>query len=325
METLPTRCVLRHRMFTAIGTPLFRRAEGDGTPVMVLPLGDREAAIPLGAAQREFGIEDDSPDGLMLGLIAQALDFVSALRLGDPLPTEVLTGQASWSPDPAHVEAVNARLRLQLVDWLLAGRESERTGLKADTLLQLADDPSLRTQVHAALSKAALELELPGAEAVLNLMEALAGELAYIEALRDRLLGRMMRVFAKLEQLARCWPYQNESLRQVRRLGATAIDRTRARFEELDAQTGEVLALLRNADSQRTFIRSHRDWLYRSLRGWEPILAAWEAIGWDYDQDALNLLRTTYQFLAARYMPMQEWLSATRPAADKPKRVGMIW
>ena len=34
----------------------FRRSAGDGTPVAVLPLGEREAAIPLQALAREFGI-----------------------------------------------------------------------------------------------------------------------------------------------------------------------------------------------------------------------------------------------------------------------------
>ena len=95
----PELCILQHRVFTSFGEPLFRRAETDGTPVMVVKLGDREAAIPLRSLQREFAIADDSDDGRMLGLIAQSLDFISGLRIGDALPTEVLSGQASWEPD----------------------------------------------------------------------------------------------------------------------------------------------------------------------------------------------------------------------------------
>src|SRR6476661_6490578 len=86
----PEHCILQHRLFASFADPLLRRAESDGAPVMVVKLGDREAAIPLRSLQREFAIADDSDDGRMLGLIAQSLDFISLLRVGDALPTEVL-------------------------------------------------------------------------------------------------------------------------------------------------------------------------------------------------------------------------------------------
>ena len=70
-------CTLTHRVFTSFGDPLFRQAETDGTPVMVVKLGEKEAAIPLRSLQREFAIPDDSDDGRMLGLIAQSLDFIT--------------------------------------------------------------------------------------------------------------------------------------------------------------------------------------------------------------------------------------------------------
>ena len=44
-------CSLTHPVFTSFGDPLFRRAETDGTPVMVVLLGEREAAIPLRSMQ----------------------------------------------------------------------------------------------------------------------------------------------------------------------------------------------------------------------------------------------------------------------------------
>ena len=73
-------CTLTHPVFTSFGEPLFRRSETDGAPVMVVKLGERDAAIPLRSLQREFGIPDDSDDGRMLGLIAQSLDFVTGCR-----------------------------------------------------------------------------------------------------------------------------------------------------------------------------------------------------------------------------------------------------
>jgi hypothetical protein len=65
----------------------------------------------------------------------------------------------------------------------------------------------------------------------------------------------------------------------------------RRRFEDLDAQTGEVMSVLRHADSQRAFIRSNRDWLYRSLRAWEPILREWDATN-----DLRGLFTRTYRW-----------------------------
>lgn len=315
-------------MFAAFGTLLFRLAETDNTPVMVVSLGDREATLPLRPLQREFGIDDDSADGRMLLLIAEALEFVAALRPGDPLPSEVLSGKASWTPDSVHVAVANTKLRLQLVAWITAGSGSDLMNLTPDTLLQVADDPGLRVKVQSALGHAARRLGLAHADEVLGMLEALGEELSFIEALRERLLVRLVAAVAKIERIAgarRGNAHQSDAMTQVRRLGAIAERQTRRRFDELDAQTSEVLAALRNTDGQRSFIRSHRDWLYRSLRGWEPILASWDAAGTEPDQATAALIARTYQFLAPRFMPVTEWLSEARPGERKPGPSRMVW
>jgi hypothetical protein len=106
---------LVHRGFAMFGAALFRRAETDSTPVMVVTLGERQVALPLRSLQREFGIENDTPDGRMLGLIAAALDFVSVVRIGDALPLDVCTGEASWEPSAMHLTLASTRPRMQLV------------------------------------------------------------------------------------------------------------------------------------------------------------------------------------------------------------------
>ncbi len=257
------------------GDPLFRRAESDGAPVMVVHLGEKEAAIPLRALQREFGIEDDSDDGRMLGLIAQSLDFVGGLHIGDPLPPEVLSGEASWQPDEVHLQIANARVQWQLVAWLNSDTGADTPQLDADSLLQIADDPARRQRVQQAFAKAAEVLGLPVSQAVIHLVEELAQELAYIEALRDRLLRRVKAMAEKRNCVAHAYhgdASHLETLTQVRRLAATALKQIGHRFDELDAETGEVMAALRNSESQRTFIRSNRDWLYRTQRAWQPLL-----------------------------------------------------
>ncbi len=197
---------------------------------MVVKLGEREAAIPLRSLQREFGIPDDSDDGRMLGLIAQSLDFVAGLRIGDALPTEVLSGQASWEPDALHLQIARARLQWQLVAWLNSGTGADTPDLDADALLQVADDPARKQQVQQAFAKAAETLGLPSREAVIELVEDLAQELAYIEALRDRLLRRVKGMAEKLDRMAQAYRGDGshlETLTQVRRLTSRGIEADR--------------------------------------------------------------------------------------------------
>ncbi|HET7884373.1 MAG TPA: hypothetical protein VFL55_26025 [Acetobacteraceae bacterium] len=323
------RCMLGHRVFTSLGDPLFRRAETDGMPAMVVMLGERQAVVPLRSLQREFGIADESPDGQMLALIAQSLDFIAALHIGDLLPTEVLSGQASWEPDEVHFQIANARLQWQLVGWLNSGTGTDTPALDAEALLQVADDPARRQLVQDAFTKAAETLGLPSREAVIQLVEELARELAYIEALRDRLLRRVKAMAEKLGRVAQAYRGDGshlETLTQVRRLSGTALKQIGHRFEELDAQTGEVMATLRNVDSQRTFIRSNRDWLYRTQRAWHPLLTEWDTAGISFDEGMMALLARSYQFLAPRFMPVTEWASVTRPAKRKAETTRqMVW
>jgi len=322
-------CTLTHRVFASFGECLFRRSETDGAPVMVVKLGEKEAAIPLRSLQREFSIPDDSDDGRMLGLIAQSLDFMTGLRIGDPLPAEVVSGQASWEPDELHLQIANARLQWQLVTWLNSGTGADMPVLDADSLLQVADHPARKQQVQQAFAKATETLGLPSREAVIQLVEELARELAYIEALRDRLLRRVRAMAEKLNRMAQAYRGDGahlETLTQVRRLTGTALKQISHRFDELDAQTGEVMAALRNADSQRTFIRSNRDWLYRTQRAWQALLQEWDVAGIGFDEGILLLLGRSYQFLAPRFMPVTEWASSTRLAARKDETSQrMVW
>jgi len=324
----PTTCVLAHRGFAMFGEPLFRRAETDSTPVMVVTLGERLVSLPLRSLQREFAIEDDTPDGRMLGLIAEAMDFVSILRIGDALPSEVCTGEASWEPDASHLALVSTRLRVQLVAWLNVGSSAEQPELSAEALLRLADEPVMRRQVQDALDHASTALGVGSQAAVVELLEDLAHELAFIEALRDRLLRPIQVTVQKIEQLVRARRgdgSQMETVTQVRRLIGLALKDLTRRFDELDAQTGEVMATLRNANSQRSFIRTNRDWLYRTQRAWQPILSEWESVQAGSDEGSRALLTLTYRFLAPRYMPVTEWLSPARPKSAKATTPQMTW
>ena len=101
MTDLPTTCSFEHSGFSVLQSPLFRLTEGDRVPAMAIELDGIQAMVPLRAVAKLFNIEPDSPDGRLLGLVAEALRFVVCIRIGDKLPTEVLSGEASWEqPEP---------------------------------------------------------------------------------------------------------------------------------------------------------------------------------------------------------------------------------
>lgn len=327
MTDRPDTCLLEHKVFALFETPLFRRAESDETPVMTVRMGERDVAMPLRSLQREFNLADDTPDGQMLGLIARSLEFVAALRIGDKLPQEVLTGAASWAPGAEHVRLASARLQIQLVDWLRSGSGAEPLEITPEMLASGEVDPAVRQQVHDALDRAAEALGLSTHDEVLGKIGDLAQELAYIEALRDRLLHRVQSMAIKLERLAQVRQgdlSQSETLSRVRQLGGEALKQIRHRFEEQDAQIGEVMAALRHIESHRSFIRANRDWLYCSQRAWEPLLLDWDAAEAVPSESIRTLLARTYHFLAPRFMPTTEWVSSLRPASQKKVR-GMVW
>ena len=310
-----TRCEFQRNIFASFGEVRFRRSVTDGTPIMAMPLGEREAQLPLGALRRELGIEDDSPDGRMLDLIDSALDYVPSLAPGDKLPSEVLTGEASWRPSPKHVRLAATRMRLNLIAWLSPHSRWADAARDEITLLRLADDVALKEEVAALAIPAAQRLELRDAAKVLRLLDEMSQEMAYIEALRQRLLERVeglcRRMAGILATRRSLTVAPSDTLAQVHRLALLAYRQLRDRFEDVDAQTGEFSSLMRNVDNQRAFIRTNRDWLYRNQRTWDAVLAQWEQAG-DAADEIAALLAKTYQFLAPRFMPTKEW-QTTKP------------
>jgi hypothetical protein len=112
-------------------------------------------------------------------------------------------------------------LQWQLVTWLNSGTGADAPNLDAEALLQVADDPARKQQVQEAFAKAAETLGLPSRETVIQLVEELAQELAYIEALRDRLLRRVKAMADKLNRMAQSYRGDGahlETLTQVTRL-----------------------------------------------------------------------------------------------------------
>jgi hypothetical protein len=317
-------CRLDHSAFSRLGAVAFRRSTTDGMPVMVVPLGEREASVPLRSLQRELAIADDSADGRMLGLIAGALDYVPGLAIGDQLPSEVVTGEASWHPAPHHLWLAASRLRMQLLEWRTPG--SGTFGDDQQALHRLVSDPATGAQLQRAFEKAARVLGMPRPEDVVTAVDQLAHELSFIEALREGLLGRVQALVRRLTRVTQARGldlHRLEMLQQVGRLSTIGLRQIRETFGEIGAHTGEIISTLRNADTQKTFIRSHRDGLYRVSLGWQPILPDWDLQPPATDDAFWSLVARSYQVLAPRYMPVTEWrrlgVGESHQARDRAK------
>jgi len=328
MEQQTTLCSFEHPGFAALGTPVFRLTRDDRVPALALRIDNADVIVPLRAVAQLFGIKPESNDGKMLNLIEQSLRFVSSLHVGDALPSEVLTGEASWEPREYHRRAATAKLQLQLVRWIGGAGDIDEANITPQMLIVAADDPAVRPRVEEGLRRAAASLGISGGgAAVAALIEDLAGELSYFEALREWLLDRACAMSRRVTRLSLETPSlgagRRETLVQVVRLAATAATDLSHRFEEIEGQTANVLDALKNLERQRMFLRPHRDRLYSTLLGWEALLNTWDT----FPSGAISeKVADSYRFLAPRYMTVQEWQS-TLPTADRTERAKatLVW
>lgn len=326
----PTRCAFDHPGIAALRNPVFRLTEGDRVPALAIKLDGSEAVVPIKSVSKLFAIVPGSPDAKMLQLVGESLRFVGAMRLGDPLPAEVLTGEASWTPTEYHREVASARLKLQLVRQICGPLEADP--ITPAMLVASIDDPSFRPRVQDSLQQAAESLGLQGGRAaVVSLIEELAVELSYFEALRERLLDRIQALGHRLATLAQeggsMAKARRETLMQVVRLRVIGQGQVASRFDQVEQQTKEVSAVLGDTQQQRVLLRPVRDWLYCTQMAWEPLLTEWEALAPGPPTERLwRALDALYRFLAPRYMAVHEWqtmMAAQGTAAETAK--AYVW
>ena len=299
-----------HRLFAAIEGAYFRLSDAaDALPVFVCEIGEREVLLRLPAIRREFAIVPGSRDDAMLDTVAAGLRFVRALRAGDPVPLELLTGEASWPVSDQHRAAAANRLMDRLVAWHVPSTPAGAGPAGAE-----AGDNEAVAVVAAA---AALGLDEPKLRGALT---ALAGELAAIEALADTreeraALARRMSAAGRLMRRSRDFDELVEPVQRLMREARRDLDGAFAAIDEL------VPVPVALADTEGTIaaIRGVRDELRTRLLAWEPLQGRWAALDLDARAAILELFQETYRFLAPRYMPIDEWKRQMLP--DSPRRL----
>jgi len=308
----PLRIHFEHTLFHKVDDIYFRIDEQSDDPVAVVTLGVETVILPLRGIMREFNLQD-TPDGEMLELLAKSLKYVTALRMGDPVPSEILTREASWEPDARHKQIAYHRLAMQLLGWL-SGDEHIITD--PEELLQVAGDPTFRKKINDAFGEAAEALGLgrDNKEQVTHYIAALAHELSYIESMRDQ-FKQMQLIDVKIQELRRLYGNHRTVLEiadPCARLMERALSDFKILFDQADGQTGEIMAALRNIERERSYIQDMRDQLHIRLLAWKPILEKWHNQPVRRSQHAEELLEETYHFLAPRYMPVDQWVMMTK-------------
>jgi hypothetical protein len=323
--TTPQICQLSHSGFRLLGEPVFRLSGGAGVPSMVVQLDNQEAVLPLRSVAREFHVDDESPDGQMLKLIEQALNYVAFLRLGDKLPSELSGGQASWEPGEQDRRIAASRVRQNLVRCVFA-----RTGNSATVTRGEApgweEEPANRALLKQTITGAATLVEGSDEAEIAARIITLNGEMAYIECMRRTLIRGIMGLQEKLLRidLSQVPSARHDTVQQVQRLGRRGLTEITHRFDAVDVRLDDVLALVRDLPQAVAWLRSQRDWLFRTNHAWSAVFADWATASSHFDDFLWKVVERTYSFLAPRFMSVQEW--AIRDASPKQEDArAQIW
>lgn len=312
--------------FTKLTAAYFRIAESSGDPVLMVEYGEQFVALPLPGIRRELGLPADAPDSKMLDMVVKALNFVNVVSMGDPLPSEIVTGKASWTLTPQHAQIAYQKLAMKLLAWMGGGKSgaaaSSATPSTEDILAQFKD-PDTRKKIAQAFGEAAEALGLgrDRREEVTTYLETLAQELGYIEALRDK-FGRIVKIGRRLKEMAdlgKTSQHVPDVIDQAAKLMRPAIEQFVGLIKEADAVTADVMGVLKNLDTSITAIRTHRDDLYQRMTPWNELLEAWEKCKeTDICAETTNLASRMVRMLAPRFMPSKEW--ELRFKEDKAKK-----
>lgn len=293
----------------AVGGAYFGLSKDNYKPVYFVTLGDLKAAVDIPTLRTEFKIPQDSPDSELLDIVEKSLRFVKEIRPGDSIPKELLDGTASWAVEDRHRIIARARIMVQLATWMTGKADS---GIDdGDQLAALADKPETKQRVQEAFDEIAVALGMgkDRRQEIVDMIDELAQELSYIEALRDHYNG-IRSIYGKIKQLSRLY-LRNRSvggdLQRVEALIKSPIGNFNNTFDEIEAQTGETLAVLKQFRTQIKYIRDTRDDLHWEFMRWDELMEKWRKQPVEQSERAERMIKETYQFLARHYPLVKQW------------------
>jgi len=277
---------------------------GTREPIMRVRLGQTDGTVPLRQVMATFDIKPDSPDGLMLRRVEAALRYVPTIRHGDTIPTEIVDGTASWSIDPKHKEM--AALRIAGTLFRTIGR-TDLAALEGDGD-EVAE--AARRHVKDVAADIARRSGLPEDDrmAVVERVEALIGEFAYIEALRSYWkplfdMPRKLREIVKLNQRDRDFTGQ---MATAQNLLKAPTQQTSKRLEEADRLVEDPFKAIRDHAKVLKRLRQLRDVLHGESLRWGDIPATWGGLRTTTDAAGSEALRLS-RFLSTNFYNVKSW------------------
>jgi len=302
-----THFLFEHKVFQLDGAR-FSLTDDETRPAFHVDLGVLVAALGLDTLRTEFGVDPESPDGVLLAIIEKSLRFVKEIRPGDSIPRELLDGTASWSVEPRHRLRATTHLRARVIG------SDETTDAEDAALERFMESPDTIERYQCATADIARKIGKDmDAEAVEAQLDSLARELAYIEALREQ-CGQILAIVPKINQLARV--YRNDrgivnELSRIRTLLLRPIEFFDGIFARLGNRNGDDIAkTLEDFYAHVAFIRDQRDDVHQSMMRWEPILAGWKTIEMARSGATEAKITELYRFTARHYVTQQEWSHA---------------
>lgn len=302
-----THFTFEHKIFQ-VKDARFALTGPDRIPALRMSVGEHEASIPLESVCQEFDIDPDSPDGQMLEQVAQGLKFVKDIRPGDTIPRELLDGTASWTIDDSHGVIARNKVMVAVAVWV-SGRE--KTKLSPRAIAAMLAEPETKDQIEQGLDKISVALGMGKGrrQEVLDLIDRLARELAYIEGLRDR-YAHASAIVGKLTEVAGLYNTDRifiDEINRVKVLMRPPIKHFREIFAQVDGQTDDVVAMLKAFNRQLIYIREMRDELHQKMLIWDEAIEHWE-LDLSYKSKASReAVQFTYRFVAHHFPQSTDW------------------
>ena len=302
----------QHKAFAATGAR-FALEPHSREPAYYVTLGDLTGSVEIAALKREFRISEESHDGKLIALAVQGLRYVPDIRPGDSIPTELIDGTASSSIGEKHMQLAQQRLQAQLLSWVSGEKLTATDAKDIEALLQ---KPESREKLRQGFREAAVSLghEPDQTEKVMVQIETLAREMAYVEALRDRVV-KARHIVKKLIAIGSSYGNDRlakQELDRVQQLATRGVGQLNELLANADAQSSEIITALKSVATQVREIRLRRDALYMLLSEWKDTIAdfeAWAPVRTPRSDRSVNAL---YRFLAPRFTSGQSLFNKRR-------------
>lgn len=276
---------------------------GSMEPIMRVRLGGASGTVPLRQVAATFDIKPDSPDGLLLRKVEVALRHVPSIRHGDRIPTEVVTGQASWAIDDRHKEL--AALRVVGTLFRSIGRaDLGSVEGSSDTA------EAVRKQVRDVAEEIARQvgIDLSRKQEVVDRADLLVAEMAFIEALRAYYkpvfdMSRKLREIAKAHARDRGFADQMASAQNLLKTPAKKLQKV---LDDADALVADPVKALREVEATVKKLRRLRDALHFETLRWGELPARWASLRTGTDAAAGEALLLA-RFLSTNFYSVKSW------------------